>query len=107
MVRPSPIQVNMQALSKIDNGAVASNVTSLQIYIERVPEQATTNFTMVLGALEFVGYHLTPFQSGQTYHSVYFTFDRLPDEGRSWSLNKINLGLQLAGSSGRATRSSS
>src|SRR6185437_8461084 len=52
-----------------------------------------------VSSLNFFKHGLTPFQADQSYHSIYFTFSGLPKQGPSWTLNKINLGLQLNGSS--------
>ena len=94
------VQVNLELQSEINIGSTVGNVTKAQIYVERSPGTTPTPFTLTVQTFEFLDYNLVPFQSNATYHSVYFSFSGLPNVSSSWSLNKINFGLDLEGSSG-------
>ncbi len=94
------IQVNLPLLAAANSVPNVGNATKVQLYVERSAESYPTNFTVTLDALKFLNYDLVSFQSGQTYHAVYFTFNSLPNLSSTWELDKINLGMSLVGSSG-------
>jgi len=97
------IQVNMEDLAEQNIGTSVQNVTQIQVYVERHALNATTPFSLVLQDMQFLNYKVVPFENGQTYHSVYLTFDHLPTAGNSsWALNKIDLGLQISAPPGTA-----
>ncbi|HXQ92830.1 MAG TPA: hypothetical protein VN739_07465, partial [Nitrososphaerales archaeon] len=97
------IQVNMENLAEQNIGTRVQNVTQIQVYVERRALNATTPFSLVLQNMEFLNYKLGTFHSGQSYHSVYLTFDHLPTVGNTtWKLNKIDLGLQITAPPGTA-----
>jgi hypothetical protein len=95
------IQANLPLLAIANSAPSITNVTKIQFYVERAPDSYQTNFTMTIQSLKFLNYDLVPFQSNETYHAVYFTFNSLPNVNASqWVLNKIDLGMSLAGSQG-------
>lgn len=95
------IQANIQNLAEQNIGTTVQNITQIQIYVERHPMNTTTAFSLVLENLEFLSYKLVPYQNDTSYHSVYLTFNQLPTDGNSsWTLNKIDLGLQISASPG-------
>jgi hypothetical protein len=95
------IQTNVPLLAIANSKPSVTNITRIQFYVERSPETTPTNFTMTIQSLKFLNYNLVSFQSGQTYHAIYFTFKSLPNVNTSqWVLNKIDLGMSLAGSPG-------
>jgi hypothetical protein len=95
------IQVNIPLLALSNSYPNVSNVTKVQFYVERASESYPTNFTMTIQTFEFLNFNLVPYEPNQTYHSVYFTFNSLPNvSSKNWVLNKIDLGMSLVGSQG-------
>ncbi len=97
------IQANIEDLAEQNIGTPIQNISQVQIYVDRAPINATTTFSLVLDNMQFLNYKLMAYQSGQSYHSVYLTFNELPTAGNSsWDLNKIDLGLQISAPAGTA-----
>jgi hypothetical protein len=97
------IQANIEDLAEQNIGRSIQSISQVEIYVERPALNTTTAFSAYLQNMEFLSYKLVSYQPGQSYHSVYLTFNQLPAAGNSsWVLNKIDLGLQISATPGAA-----
>jgi hypothetical protein len=95
------IQANIEDLAQQNIGHSVQSISEMQIYVERRPLNATTDFSLVMQHMEFLDYKVVPYQANESYHSVYLTFEQLPTaHNSSWILNKIDLGLQISAAPG-------
>ncbi|MDA4131293.1 MAG: hypothetical protein OK457_11030, partial [Thaumarchaeota archaeon] len=91
------IQINLQQLSQSNTGKFARNITQMQAYVERRALNFSTNFSVLIQNMKFLNYKISSYQTGQSYHSVYLTFDNMPTaDNSSWILNKIDLNLHIS-----------
>ena len=97
------IQANIENLAQQNIGTSIQNISQIQVYVERGALNTTTPFNVDIQNMEFLNYKVVTFQNGQSYHSVYLTFNHLPTAGNSsWTLAKINLGLKISAPQGTA-----